>query len=157
MRKFDFLSILIIILVFAIIFALGFTLGINKEKQNEKELISLLPKQEQVSSILVQLPTTYSGKASFYTNEYCKKYNPSCITASGDVFDDSAFTCACSDDFRLGSKLLVTHKDRNVEVICTDRGSFEEKYGRILDLSQAAFQSLAPTSSGVIAVTIKEI
>ena len=157
MKKFDFLNSVIIILIFGIVFALGFVVGIERGKQDERELISPISKQKEQPPILVELPTTYSGKASFYNQEYCDLYDSACITASGDVFDDTAFTTACSDTFKLGSRLRVIHKDKSIEVVCNDRGSFKEKYGRILDLSEAAFEALASTQSGVIAVTVEEI
>jgi len=104
-----------------------------------------------------KLQQEYIGKASFYNNEYCRKHNKECLTASGDIFNENAFTCACSDDFNLGSRLLVSYKGRSVEVVCNDRGSFKEKYGRLIDLSEAAFKALAATEAGVIRVNIKEV
>lgn len=96
-----------------------------------------------------------SGTASFYTNEYCEKYNPLCITASGEVFDDTQFTTACSSAIPLGSTLLVKHGDASIQVRCNDRGSFEGKYNRILDLSKASFEALSPLSKGVIEVRVE--
>lgn len=94
------------------------------------------------------------GRASFYTNDYCRKFNPRCLTASGEVFDDTKFTAACSKRFALGSTLTVKHGNASIQVKCNDRGSFNEKYGRILDLSKAAFKALSPLSKGVIEVEV---
>lgn len=102
-----------------------------------------------------ELSTIYrTGKASYYTNEYCNKYNPACITASGEVFDDTAFTCACASWIKLGSLLKVSYQDRSVVFRCNDRGNFESK-GRILDLSKASFEALAPLSRGVLSVKVE--
>jgi len=40
---------------------------------------------------------------------------------------------------------------------CNDRGSFNEKYNREMDLSKATFATLAPLSKGVIAVKIEKL
>jgi len=98
-----------------------------------------------------------TGKVSFYTNEYCEKFNPSCLTASGVRFDDTKLTSACDSNFPLGTKFVVTYQNKSVEVTCNDRGSFSEKYGRVMDLSKEAFSQLAPLSKGILAVNIKEI
>ena len=99
--------------------------------------------------------TTY--RVSYYSNDYCVKHNPGCITASGEKFDDTKFTAACSSRWRLGQRLRLTYKDNSVEIVCNDRGSFSEKYGRALDLSKAAFEALSPLSYGVIRVFVDEI
>jgi len=95
-------------------------------------------------------------RVSWYGQEYCDKYNPRCITASGEKFDENAFTCACADWIPLHSRILVSHEGRSVVVQCNDRGNFEGK-GRVLDLSKASFAELAPVSKGVIDVEIEVI
>jgi len=102
-------------------------------------------------------PRYYYGKASWYGQEYCDKHNPKCIMANGARFEENKFTAACSKKHQLGEKLLVSYKENSVEVVCTDRGSFKEKYGRDLDLSKAAFNSLAPISKGILKVRIEEL
>lgn len=99
---------------------------------------------------------TASNKVSWYGQEYCDKYSPECITASGEKFDDSQLTVACSNDYRLGDLLKITYNGKTVTARCNDRGSFE-KYGRKLDLSKATFMALAPLSKGVIEVEIEKI
>jgi len=102
-------------------------------------------------------PRYYYGKASWYGQEYCDKHNPKCIMANGARFEEDKFTAACSKKYQLGKRLLVSYKENSVEVVCTDRGSFKEKYGRVLDLSKAAFNSLAPTSKGILKVRIEDL
>lgn len=92
--------------------------------------------------------------ASWYGQEYCDKYSPACKTATGVKFDDQKFTAACSTRWQLGTWLLLRYHDRTIAVLCNDRGSFEEKYGRQIDLSKSAFEALAPTSRGVIDVEV---
>lgn len=104
-----------------------------------------------------KLQSIDSGKVSYYTNDYCEAFNPSCLTASGEPFDDSKFTAACAGGFALGSKVRVSYNGKSVDVVCNDRGSFSESYGRIMDLSKAAFEALAPLSKGVLAVNVEEV
>lgn len=95
------------------------------------------------------------GKASWYGQEFCRG-NP-CRTASGAWFNENAFTAACADIFPLGTRLIVSYEESSVEIVCNDRGGFTQGYGRILDLSKAAFETLAPTSKGVIWVRVKKM
>lgn len=98
-----------------------------------------------------------TGEVSFYTNDYCRKHNPKCHTASGEVFDDTKFTAACAPRYSLGSTLRVTYKDVVVLVRCNDRGSFNARYNRLLDLSKASFEALAPLSKGHIIVEVEVV
>jgi rare lipoprotein A len=100
-------------------------------------------------------PSYYYGKASWYGKELCSG-NP-CRTASGEWFDENAFTAACSDDFPFGTRLIVSYEKNSVEVRCNDRGIFKANYGRILDLSKASFNALASDSKGVIWVRIRKV
>ena len=88
----------------------------------------------------------YYGKVSYYDESYCEKYNPSCLTASGEVFNENALTAACSYDYPLQTLFRFHHEGRSVVVRCNDRGDFE-KYGRVADLSKEAFESLGSPKS----------
>lgn len=104
-----------------------------------------------------QLHESRKTTASYYTTEYCKKYNPSCLTASGEVFTNEGLTAACSGDLPLGTKVRITSDKGSVEVVCNDRGSFSKKYGRTFDLTPTAFNQLAPLSQGVVEVSFSII
>jgi hypothetical protein len=97
----------------------------------------------------------YRGKASYYTNDYCVKHNPSCETANGEIFDDTKYTIACRKEIKLGSNVKVTYKGKSVVARCNDRGAFDTKYGRVADLSKATFEALAPLSRGVLLVDLE--
>lgn len=90
------------------------------------------------------------GKASFYGGKFHGR-----TTASGDIFDASAFTAA-HRRYAFGTWLKVTAIDngKSVVVRVNDRGPYT-KDGRVIDLSQAAFEAIAPLSRGVIQVTIE--
>ena len=76
-------------------------------------------------------------------------------TASGEIYNKYALTAA-SNSHKLGSKLKVTNvkTGKSVVVKVNDTGGFA-KYNRTLDLSQAAFQQIAPLDQGVAKVTIQ--
>jgi rare lipoprotein A len=77
-------------------------------------------------------------------------------TASGEIFDMNAFTCA-HRDYPFGSKLKVTYlsKDRTTSCLVNDRGPFID--GRDLDLSYAVARELGLIEEGVGAVKIEYI
>ena len=77
---------------------------------------------------------SFEGVASWYGPGFEGNH-----TASGDVFDPNLYTAA-SRDLPLGTWLFVRHGTSGVVVLVNDRGPFIE--GRILDLSQAAAESL---------------
>lgn len=87
------------------------------------------------------------GKASFYAEAHHGK-----TMANGRPFNMNAMTAA-SNTLPMGSNARVTAGKRSVVVKITDTGGFG-KYGRIIDLSKAAFAKLAPTSKGVIRVCV---
>lgn len=88
-----------------------------------------------------------------------------CIQANGQRLDDQAFTVA-SWDFPLGTQLWVCRTLGQysmaaapcVEVQVTDRGPRRRLYrqGRLLDLSLAAFQALAPLEQGLVEIEVEE-
>ena len=165
----------VIIVVICAILALWF---LPFEKEVNNELISPIPGVAEESS---PTPTSapkpgfsyHQGRASWYGQEYCDENDTTCTTASGEKFDDTVFTCACAYYFQIGSSLQVTYQGNNTVVArCNDRGDFDlclrepenpkcsdpifkEAHSRILDLSKASFEALAPLSKGVIWVEVR--
>lgn len=78
----------------------------------------------------------FAGVASFYGNESGSE------TASGEVFNENALTCA-HRKLPFGTKLLVTFNGRSVVCRVNDRGPFIK--GRVLDLSTAAARAVGLT------------
>lgn len=94
---------------------------------------------------------TEQGKASFYADKYHGR-----LTASGEKFDQQAMTAAHKKlPFNSMVKVTNTANNRSVVVRVNDRGPFIR--GRIIDLTQHAFEKLAEPSAGVINVTIEVI
>ena len=89
------------------------------------------------------------ANASFY----CCKHQGQ-IMANGKPFNQNAMTAA-HKTLPLGSVVRVTSGSKSVQVTISDRGPYAR--GRIIDLSKAAFEKLAPTSRGVIQVCVTRL
>ena len=87
--------------------------------------------------------TVIKGQASFYGKE--REGNQ---TASGEVFDPDALTCA-HRTLPFGTRLKVTYPKKGTDVLVrvNDRGP--SKPERILDLSRGAADNLGLTADGV--------
>ena len=102
--------------------------------------------------------------ASWYSIASCKKegtwkkYNGR--MANGKKFNDNEYTCA-SWFYKFGTYLRITNLRNMRSVTCTvtDRGPSRRlvRTGRTVDLSKAAFATIADCKQGVIPVTIKVI
>ena len=92
------------------------------------------------------------GKASFYSPDFHGK-----TTASGEIFDASAFTAA-HKTYPFGTWLKVTNVAnlKSVVVRVNDRGPYSSDPTRIIDLSPAAFETIASLSNGVISVKVEQ-
>lgn len=92
------------------------------------------------------------GVASFYSDrEHGRR------TASGEVFDKRKLTCAMWG-VPFGTRLRVTNVEtrRSVVIRCSDRGP-AHRLGRLIDLSEAAFERIAPLSRGLVLVEVEKI
>jgi rare lipoprotein A len=91
---------------------------------------------------------TEAGKASFYDMKYQSRK-----TASGEIFNQSAKTAA-HRTLPFGSNVKVTNvaNGKSVVVKINDRGPFVK--GRVIDLSQSAFNSIGDLRAGLIDVKI---
>jgi len=89
--------------------------------------------------------------ASWYGSDFQGK-----PTASGDIFDMSALTCA-HREYPFGTKLKVTYpsNDKSTSCLVNDRGPFID--GRDLDLSYAVAKELGLIADGVGMVRIEYI
>ena len=96
-------------------------------------------------------PFSLMGEASYYTDA---SVDPRWggVTKSGEKFDETKMTAAVLPRYwklLKGKTLRVSSGDESVDVVVNDTGGFE-KYGRIVDLSKAAFEKLAPLKQGII-------
>ena len=103
---------------------------------------------------------TKSGNVSFYTNASSDPRWGG-ITKGGDKFDENDFTAAVLpeewEEYK-GKTLRVTNpaNGKSVEVRVNDTGGFK-KYGRVLDLSKAAFQAIEDPKRGTAHVKIEVV
>ncbi|MDX2319576.1 MAG: septal ring lytic transglycosylase RlpA family protein [Moritella sp.] len=88
------------------------------------------------------------GEASWYGNKYHGKR-----TASGEKYNMRAYTAA-HKTLPFGTIVRVTNtaNNKSVDVKINDRGPFVR--GRIIDLSQKAFEQIGSTHKGVVPVRI---
>lgn len=91
------------------------------------------------------------GRASCYGESYRGKR-----MANGDRYDPDRRTCAAWR-WPLGTFLRVEHGNRSVIVQVTDRGPNIAPRDRVIDLSLAAFEALAPSKVGLIDVSVRPI
>jgi len=79
------------------------------------------------------------------------------LTASGEIFNPQALTCA-SWDYHFGTRLKVTNAKNNKIVIVrvNDRGP-NKRLGRAIDLTKRAFSKIADTKQGLVLVKIERI
>jgi len=78
--------------------------------------------------------------------------------ANGKPFNPEAMTAA-SWNYPLGSKLKLVYGGKSVVVEVTDRGGARAfmQFGKVVDLSHAAFARLARPEVGTLRVKIKKI
>ncbi len=86
--------------------------------------------------------------ASYYADEY-----EGVFMANGERFSQEGMTCA-SNDFTLGTWLLLTYQNQTIRVRVTDR--MDDQYtGRRIDLTKTAFRRLRGTlRPGIMSVRV---
>ena len=86
------------------------------------------------------------GTASYYTRE------SGALTASGEAFDENAFTCAMRKGTFGGLYLVAAENGRNVVCRLNDRGPYAQ--GRVIDLSKGAMERIHATEEGLVHVRV---
>ena len=89
------------------------------------------------------------GQASWYGKRFHGK-----LTASGETYNMRAYTAAHKTlPFGTVVRVINTANNKSVEVKINDRGPFFR--GRVIDLSQKAFEQIGSTNQGVVPVRIE--
>lgn len=96
-------------------------------------------------------PYTETGRASYYASSLEGN-----VTSSGEFYQQDSLTAA-HRTLPFGTYLKVENQANGKTVIVkiNDRGPFSGE--RIIDLSRAAFEQIAPLSEGVIDVRVEEV
>lgn len=89
------------------------------------------------------------GEASYYGPGFAGR-----PTASGETFDPQAFTAA-HKSLPFGTLVRVHNEETGRTVIVRINDRFPGTKGRIIDLSQASFEAIAPPSQGVAPVRLE--
>lgn len=92
-----------------------------------------------------------TGKASWYGAKFQGK-----PTASGEKFDRNAFTAA-HPKLPFGTKVRVINPENGKSVVVRVNDRFPATAGRAIDLSEAAFKTIAPLERGVLTVELEPL
>ena len=120
-------------------------------------VLSMLTACSSTSSSVSESPKTIAyarshdlvGQASWYGKRFHGK-----LTASGETYNMRAYTAAHKTlPFGTVVKVINTANNKSVEVKINDRGPFVK--GRVIDLSQKAFEQIGSTNQGVVPVRIE--
>ena len=141
---------------FAPYFSYAFSIALLPQKSDEAVEPATPVTRGLMAHLIYQLslkPEGYQeGKATYYGANFHGHG-----TASGDVFDASGFTAA-HISLPFGTWLRVLNLDNGKEtyVRVNDRGPYGDDE-RIIDLSTAAFEAIAPLSQGIARVSITPV
>jgi len=103
-------------------------------------------------------PKTFKGKVSYYSADGCLGCRSNQITASGEPFDENKYTMAIPVEWKhipMGTIATAKNLDngKTITLKINDRGGFL-KYGRVADLSKAAYLALgAKTDQSIIEIS----
>ncbi|MBU0705915.1 septal ring lytic transglycosylase RlpA family protein [Patescibacteria group bacterium] len=141
---------------FAPYFSYSFSISLLPQTADEDVKPATPVTRGLMAQLMYQLamkPEGYQeGKASYYGATFHGKG-----TASGEVFDASLFTAA-HRTLPFGTWLKVRNLNNGKEtyVRVNDRGPYGDE-NRIVDLSKAAFEAIAPLSQGIASVSITPV
>ena len=113
-----------------------------------------------ILSFILSFPLlAQEGKASYYTEESCKREGTSGIyTANGERFDEQALTCAMRSR-KWGTKIKVTNLDNGKEIVVRlndfGPGKGPTAKGVIIDLTPAGFKALGAGKKGMLNVKVE--
>ncbi|MGV2986183.1 septal ring lytic transglycosylase RlpA family protein [Vibrio sp. E150_011] len=90
-----------------------------------------------------------TGQASWYGSQFHGR-----LTASGEKYNMRAYTAAHKTlPFGTVVRVVNTSNNKSVDVKINDRGPYVK--GRVIDLSQIAFEKVGSTTQGVVPVRIE--
>ena len=97
--------------------------------------------------------------ASCYTNSierhFVSYYNHGTVTASGEPFVKTNFTCAVREYDDMGHWYVFTYQNRSV--YCWANDVMPRSSNAEYDLSEGAFAKLAPLKAGMVRMHVREV
>jgi hypothetical protein len=103
------------------------------------------------ASTAASTPGSYAATASYYGID--DGATPGRMMACGSPFDPYNSHAAATNDWACGTRLRVTSADgRSTDVVVTDHGQYPQHW---IDLTYAAFGTIADHKSGVIQVSVQ--
>ena len=133
--------------------------------QNRNFEVSILTAMRELEKCVTDFPSKFNGdingkgifeyktgvRATWYGEapDECIGYNPDLIMSNGERYDELAYTAA-ANFLPLDSHVRVRYGNNEIIVRVTDRMLSDTK----IDLSKAAFESLAPLGAGIITVSL---
>lgn len=94
-----------------------------------------------------------NGVATYYAEKYHGRK-----TASGEIYNQNNLTCAADKrNYKFGTKLKITNITNNKSVIVKVTDTGKDIIGNRIDLSKAAFKTIANLNTGVIKILIEEV
>lgn len=105
--------------------------------------------------LLTLIFSNFTIKETYTCSFYHDKFNGR-KTFSGEKFNNQKLTCATRPEFEIGSKLKITNIKNDKSVIVTVNDRIPPK-SRDVDLSKAAFASIASLNTGVIKIKIEKL
>ncbi len=116
--------------------------------QSDDVCVALIPKVHEAAQTTDL--NTKMGIASFYHKKFEGR-----LTANGEVFDNTLFTCA-SNYYKLGTYLKITNMN-NQKVVYVKVNDRMGHPGRTVDLTVAAAEHLSFVNRGLTKVKIEKI
>jgi rare lipoprotein A len=107
-----------------------------------------IPVRDSVSPIKKNVKVLY-GTASFYSDYFDGRK-----TASGEIFSQKKFTCACNV-LPLGTWIRVTNVHNNRSVVVRTNDRLHPRMKRIVDLTRVAATQLGFIKSGLTRVKVE--
>lgn len=117
-----------------------------QEVQAMQEVAQEPEATESAKVIKVDVQSTHTGTASYYSRNGCVGCSPAMTMANGKPLDDNALTVAFNRA-KIGSMVRVTNQKTGESVVAevTDTGGFE-RHNRIIDLTIATRDSINCTN-----------
>ncbi len=100
---------------------------------------------------MAQIGKTFHGTASYYANKFHGRK-----TATGEVFNNNAMTCACNQ-VKLGSIVRVTNLKNNKSVVLKVTDRLAASNHRAVDLTVKAAKELGFYEAGLAKVKVEVI